>query len=135
MQVHLLAELSTTTDGTDYHKLVLGQQLHSCCTRSDSEPELQELHGVQKVTSTLATKGSHHVSAPTNAVMSQGSDGSGTSDEGDFDDDQMFQMDDKIAAALKVMAKGGANARESREAISSFKFRVIGLLDIYVKKA
>ena len=68
-------------------------------------------------------------------LWSQGSDGSGTSDEEDFDDDQMFQMDDKIAAALKVMAKGGANAKESREAISSFKFRVIGLLDIYVKKA
>lgn len=68
-------------------------------------------------------------------VCMQGSDGSGTSDEEDFDDDQMFQMDDKIAAALKVMAKGGANARESREAISSFKFRAIGLLDIYVKKA
>lgn len=68
-------------------------------------------------------------------LCSQGSDGSGTSDEEDFDDDQMFQMDDKIAAALKVMAKGGANAKESREAISSFKFRVIGLLDIYVKKA
>lgn len=68
-------------------------------------------------------------------LCSQGSDDSGTSDEEDFDDDQMFQMDDKIAAALKVMAKGGANAKESREAISSFKFRVIGLLDIYVKKA
>lgn len=65
----------------------------------------------------------------------QGSDGSGTSDEEEFDDDQMFQIDDKIAAALRVMAKGGANAKESREAISSFKFRVIGLLDIYVKKA
>lgn len=68
-------------------------------------------------------------------VCIQSSSGSGSSDEEDFDDDQMFQMDDKIAAALKVMAKGGANARESREAISSFKFRAIGLLDIYVKKA
>lgn len=68
------------------------------------------------------------------SICQQGPDGSESSDEEDFDDDQMFQMDDKIAAALRVMAKGGANARESREAISSFKFRVIGLLDIYVKK-
>ena len=67
-------------------------------------------------------------------IQGQDADSSGSSDEEDFDDDQMFQMDDKIAAALRVMAKGGANARESREAISSFKFRVIGLLDIYVKK-
>ena len=64
----------------------------------------------------------------------QASDGSDSSEEEDFDDDQMFQMDDKIAAALKVMARGGANARESREALASFKFRVIGLLEIYVKK-
>ncbi|KAL3158646.1 hypothetical protein ABBQ32_011390 [Trebouxia sp. C0010 RCD-2024] len=68
------------------------------------------------------------------AAALDGSDDSGTSDEEDFNDDQMFQMDDKIAAALKVMARGGANARESQEAISSFKFRVIGLLEIYVKK-
>lgn len=46
----------------------------------------------------------------------------------------MFAMDSKIAAALKVMARGGANARESREAIENFKFRVIGLLEIYLKK-
>lgn len=43
-------------------------------------------------------------------------------------------MDDKIAAALRVMARGGANARESREAISAFKFRVIGLIEAYIKK-
>lgn len=72
---------------------------------------------------------------PAPMLWLQGSDDSGTSDEEDFNDDQMFQMDDKIAAALKVMARGGANARESQEAISSFKFRVIGLLEIYVKKA
>ena len=42
-----------------------------------------------------------------------GLDASGSSEEEDMDDDQMFQMDDKIAAALKVMARGGANARES----------------------
>lgn len=77
----------------------------------------------------------NNVSAPTPTLWLQGSDGSGTSDEEDFDDDQMFQMDDKIAAALKVMARGGANAKESQEAILSFKFRVIGLLEIYVKKA
>ena len=46
----------------------------------------------------------------------------------------MFQMDDKIAAALRVMARGGTNARESREAISSFRFRVIGLIEVYLKK-
>ena len=51
-----------------------------------------------------------------------------------MDDDQMFQMDDKIAAALKAMARGGANARESREAIAAFRFRVIGLLEIFMKK-
>ena len=67
-------------------------------------------------------------------IQDQDSGSSSSSEEEDFDDDQMFQMDDKIAAALRVMAKGGANARENREAISSFKFRVIGLLDIYVKK-
>lgn len=61
-------------------------------------------------------------------------DASDSSDEEDFDDDQMFQMDDKIAAALRVMARGGANARESREAISAFKFRVIGLIEAYIKK-
>lgn len=60
--------------------------------------------------------------------------GSDSSDEEDFDDDQMFKMDDKIAAALRVMARGGANARESREAIATFKFRVIGLMEIYIKK-
>ncbi len=59
---------------------------------------------------------------------------SDSSDEEDFDDDQMFKMDDKIAAALRVMARGGANARESREAIATFKFRVIGLMEIYIKK-
>jgi len=32
------------------------------------------------------------------------------------------------------MARGGANARESREAIATFKFRVIGLMEIYIKK-
>ncbi len=62
------------------------------------------------------------------------SSGSDSSDEEDFDDDQMFKMDDKIAAALRVMARGGANARESREAIATFKFRVIGLMEIYIKK-
>ncbi len=62
------------------------------------------------------------------------SSGSDSSDEEDFDDDQMFKMDDKIAAALRVMARGGANARESREAIATFKFRVIGLIEIYIKK-
>ncbi len=65
----------------------------------------------------------------------QGEAGSGSSDEEEFDDDQMFQMDGKIAAALRVMARGGANARESREAISTFKFRVIGLIEVYIKKA
>ena len=60
---------------------------------------------------------------------------SDSSDEEDFNDDQMFQMDDKIAAALRVMARGGANARESREAVSAFKFRVIGLMELYIKKA
>ncbi|DBB02081.1 TPA: DNA-directed DNA polymerase [Trebouxia sp. C0004] len=64
----------------------------------------------------------------------EGSSGSDSSDEEDFDDDQMFNMDDKIAAALRVMARGGANARESREAIATFKFRVIGLMEIYMKK-
>jgi hypothetical protein len=64
----------------------------------------------------------------------EGSSGSDSSNEEDFDDDQMFQMDDKIAAALRVMARGGANARESREAIATFKFRVIGLMEIYIKK-
>lgn len=62
------------------------------------------------------------------------SSGSDSSNEEDFDDDQMFQMDDKIAEALRVMARGGANARESREAIATFKFRVIGLMEIYIKK-
>lgn len=62
------------------------------------------------------------------------SSGSDSSDEEDFDDDQMFKMDDKIAAALRVMARGGANARQSREAIATFKFRVIGLMEIYSKK-
>ena len=62
------------------------------------------------------------------------SSGSDSSDEEDFDDDQMFKMDDKIAAALRVMARGGANARQSREAIATFKFRVIGLMEIYIKK-
>lgn len=62
------------------------------------------------------------------------SSGSDSNDEEDFDDDQMFKMDDKIAAALRVMARGGANARESREAIATFKFRVIGLIEIYIKK-
>lgn len=62
------------------------------------------------------------------------SSGSDSSDEEDFDDDQMFEMDDKIAAALRVMARGGANARQSREAIATFKFRVIGLMEIYSKK-
>ena len=56
------------------------------------------------------------------------------SEEEDFNDDHMFEMDSKIAAALKVMAKGGANARESREAMQNFKFRVIGLIEIYIKK-
>ncbi len=64
----------------------------------------------------------------------EGSSGSDSSNEEDFDDDQMFQMDDKIAEALRVMARGGANARESREAIATFKFRVIGLMEIYIKK-
>jgi len=59
---------------------------------------------------------------------------SDSNDEEDFDDDQMFKMDDKIAAALRVMARGGANARESREAIATFKFRVMGLMEIYIKK-
>ena len=56
------------------------------------------------------------------------------SENEDFNDDQMFQMDDKIAAALKVLARGGANARESREAIQNFKFRVIGLIEVFIKK-
>lgn len=43
-------------------------------------------------------------------------------------------MDNKLAAALKVMARGGAHARESREAVQSFKFRVIGLVEVYIKK-
>ncbi len=64
----------------------------------------------------------------------EGSSGSDSSNEEDFDDDQMFQMDDKIAEALRVMARGGPNARESREAIATFKFRVIGLMEIYIKK-
>ncbi|KAL3135482.1 hypothetical protein ABBQ38_005962 [Trebouxia sp. C0009 RCD-2024] len=77
-------------------------------------------------------EGDEDVDGAAVAAALDGSDGSGTSDEEDFDDDQMFQMDDKIAAALKVMARGGANAKESQEAILSFKFRVIGLLEIYV---
>ncbi|DBB15045.1 TPA: hypothetical protein ACH3X3_004628 [Trebouxia sp. C0006] len=68
------------------------------------------------------------------AALNAKEESSDSNDEEDFDDDQMFKMDDKIAAALRVMASGGANARESREAIATFKFRVMGLMEIYIKK-
>ena len=49
-------------------------------------------------------------------------------------DDQMFQMDAALAAAVGASVKSGGDAKQAAQQLLSFKQRVLGLVEIYVKK-
>ena len=49
-------------------------------------------------------------------------------------DDQMFQMDAALAAAVGASVKSGGDAKQASQQLLSFKQRVLGLVEIYVKK-
>ena len=59
---------------------------------------------------------------------------SGSDDEELMGDDEMFQMDKALAAAVGASVKSGGDARQAAQHLLSFKQRVLGLLEIYVKK-
>ena len=59
---------------------------------------------------------------------------SGSDDEELMTDDQMFQMDAALAAAVGASVKSGGDAKQAAQQLLSFKQRVLGLVEIYVKK-
>ncbi len=59
---------------------------------------------------------------------------SGSDDEELMTDDQMFQMDAVLAAAVGASVKSGGDAKQAAQQLLSFKQRVLGLVEICVKK-
>ena len=55
-------------------------------------------------------------------------------DDDAADDDEMFRMDERLSAMFKSAKDQNDRSKSKEEALNHFKFRVLALLEIYVKR-